>query len=237
MARRPVAAKGLGRSKDSRAAQPAVTALQDKEKSVRASAMEGLCGNRAAWATGPIIAALKDPNSSFETQCLNSSTGAPGWQITVSFLELLHDPDDRTRGLASEALSHLVAEHGVLGVSLDLTDTRVIDAFLGALRAKDMAVISRADTFTFLVALGAPGSEDALIEALNQRGEHWTASYLLTCGDAKLEEAARAWLTQHNACNQMAAFGVPRGAAIGNYCSTPRRDKLGRLGGRESMDD
>jgi hypothetical protein len=57
-------------------------------------------------------------------------------------------------------------------------------------------VIAGADEFFIL--RGEPGSEDALIEALNKSGDDNMAEDFLNSGNQKLHDAAMAWADNHN---------------------------------------
>jgi len=78
------------------------------------------------------------------------------------------------------------------------------------LKANDTASISGA--YGFFVEEGEPGSEQALIDTLNQSGKEWQAELLLTCGNARLEEAARAWLIRHGMPIHQDVFGPTWGS-------------------------
>ena len=58
-------------------------------------------------------------------------------------------------------------------------------------------VYAIAGAFQFFIERGEPGSEDALIEALNKSGNLNLAYALLGCGNLKLEREANRWLTKN----------------------------------------
>ena len=192
---RGAAAAVLATSKDPRTSDAVTAALRDKDKDVRAETVASLCRNNAPWVVAPIIMALKDPESGFAQSCLDSPA-----EIQVGIVDqliaVLKDPDSYARGLAARTLSQIVGTHQLLRGQLDPGDTRANQALLEALKARDTAVISSA--YLFFVGWGESGSEDALIATLNQSGDIWMAGYFLRCGNAKLEEAGRAWLKKGN---------------------------------------
>jgi HEAT repeat protein len=193
---RAAAAKGLAWSEDPRAAEPVMTALKDKEKEVRENAVEGLCWNHSAWVIDPIIATMRDPESGFAARCLNAAQQNIQAPITGPFIVLLKDPDERVRGLAAEALSQSLTGPPLPRSGYRPEDAPTLKALESALQDNNTAAVYGA--FSFFIGLGKPGSEAALIEALDEYGDKWTVGYVLTCGNAKLEEAGRAWLTKRN---------------------------------------
>lgn len=218
---RAAAAGALAESGDPRAEPSVLAAVKDTADEVRQSAIHGLCVNDSAWAIGPLIAALRDPDSGFAEHCLHSSLDGIPRPITEPFLSLLKDPNGRTRGLAADALSQQVMTHTVLRSFREPADLRVIDALLALLKAGDTDTVSGA--YMFFVALGEAGSEDALIEALRRHGDEETAGYLLTCGDAKLEEAARARLAGQDTSRQGVLVGPTWGSGRHWLHSSPVR--------------
>jgi len=50
-----------------------------------------------------------------------------------------------------------------------------------------------AGAYEFYVGLGAPGTENDLVAALERFPNQGMAEYFLNCGDVKLEDAAIAW--------------------------------------------
>jgi hypothetical protein len=67
---------------------------------------------------------------------------------------------------------------------------------LAAWKQHDLAAIAGA--YTIFIKLGEPGSEDLLIEALNQFGGPEMAGDFLNCGDSKLKSAAVSWAASHD---------------------------------------
>jgi HEAT repeat protein len=218
---RAAAAGALAWSRAPRAEQPVLAALKDTADEVRQSAVQGLCANDSTWAIGPLVAALQDPVSGFADHCLHASPDGIRRPITEPFLALLQDPDGRTRGLAAEALSQQVMTHMMLRRFREPADLRVIDALLALLKAGDSDALSGA--YMFFVALGEPGSEDGLIQAMRREADETTAGYLLTCGNAKLEEAARARLAGQDTSAQGLLVGPTWGSGRQWLLSSPVR--------------
>jgi HEAT repeat protein len=218
---RAAAAGALAGSRNPGAAQPVLAALKDSVAEVRESAVRGLCVNDSTWAIDPLVAALRDPDSGFVEQCLNANPDGIRRPITDPFLTLLKDPDGRTRRLAAEALSRQVMTHTVLRNLREPADGRVIAALLALLKAGDTDGLAGA--YMFFVALGEPGSEGALAEALRRHGDEETAGYVLTCGNAKLEEAARAWFAGQRRRIEGFLIGPTWGSARRWLLSSPAR--------------
>jgi HEAT repeat protein len=72
-----------------------------------------------------------------------------------------------------------------------MKDPRAEKALLDALHEGNAPAIAGASLY--FVFRGESGSEDALIETLNQYGDEQMANLFLNCGNPKLEAAARAW--------------------------------------------
>ena len=89
-----------------------------------------------------------------------------------------HDENNHARLLAAQALGQM-------------KDPRAEKALLDALHEGNAPAIAGASLY--FVFRGESGSEDALIETLNQYGDEQMANLFLNCGNPKLEAAARAW--------------------------------------------
>lgn len=98
-------------------------------------------------------------------------------------IPLLHDSNENTRRLAAEALSDLAIKQQ--------KDARPHDALVAAMGAHDVAVFAGA--YQFYVSLGAPGTENDLVAALDRFPDQGMAEYFLNCGSVPLEDAAFAW--------------------------------------------
>jgi HEAT repeat protein len=104
-------------------------------------------------------------------------------RVVEPLIAFLKDSSPVFRSLAARELS-----------SMD--DPRASSALLAALQDRNSAAIAGA--FVFFIQRGQPGSEDAMIDALNQFGDWQMASAFRHCGNAKLEEAANAWRPSRN---------------------------------------
>jgi HEAT repeat protein len=98
-------------------------------------------------------------------------------------IPLLHDSNENTRRLAAEALSDLAMKQQ--------KDTRPHDALVAAMGTHDLAIMAGA--YQFYVSLGAPGTENDLVAALERFPNQEMAEYFLNCGSVPLEDAAIAW--------------------------------------------
>jgi HEAT repeat protein len=98
-------------------------------------------------------------------------------------IALLHDSNENTRRLAAEALSDLAMKQQ--------KDTRPRDALVAVMGTHDIAIMAGA--YQFYVSLGAPGTENDLVAALERFPNQGMAEYFLNCGSVPLEDAAIAW--------------------------------------------
>jgi HEAT repeat protein len=195
---RRAALAALGKTKDARATAVLVAALDDPDSSVRNSASIALGELGDPRAVGPLIKSMKEDQvlwlREFDAQALGD-IGAPTVEPLIA---VLNYPDGRSRRLAA-------------GVLARIKDPRAVMALLAALQQRNYTAIAGA--YMFFVDRGEPGSEDALIEALNRSGSEQMAEYLLNCGNAKVEAAARVWAKRHNPEMKHQISGVLWGSA------------------------
>ncbi len=104
-------------------------------------------------------------------------------------IPLLHDANENTRRLAAEALSDIAMNQE--RVATQRKDMRPHDALVAAMGAHDTAIMAGA--YPFYVSLGAPGTENDLVAALERFPNQGMAEYFLNCGSVPLEDAAIAW--------------------------------------------
>jgi len=71
-----------------------------------------------------------------------------------------------------------------------------VNVLLTALREHNEKVIVGADNF--FIKRGEPGSEDALIEALDKAGDQYMAADFMNSGNQKLQSAGDAWASRNN---------------------------------------
>jgi len=129
-------------------------------------------------AIGPIIDLLKGPSFGGAREGIPSVLVKFGPPVVEPLIALLHDENNHARLLAAQALGQM-------------KDPRAEKALLDALHEGNAPAIAGASLF--FVFRGESGSEDALIETLNQYGDEQMANLFLNCGNPKLEAAARAW--------------------------------------------
>ena len=177
------ATSALSHIKDPRAVEPLIALLKNKNTAsfVRASAAKVFGNIKDPRAIDPLIATSKDTDQHARWSAIwalaNIGEPAVGPLIVV-----LKDPNYLDRLFAASSLS-------------EINDVRAVSALLEAWRNRDFAVIAGADSF--FIKRGEPGSEDALIEALNHYGDSGLATDFVNSGNTKLEDAARAWATKH----------------------------------------
>jgi HEAT repeat protein len=166
----------LGYIKDPRASEPLITALKDGDDLVRCYAAEALGWIKDPRATEPLIAALRDSEAAVR---LGAATSL-GWIRDPRAIEPL--------SVALKDADYDVQKAAVASLG-EFRDPRAAAA-LGARAAQVMGV---AADYASIIGRGEPGSEDALIEALDAYGNQRMAEVFLNCGNWKLADAARAW--------------------------------------------
>jgi HEAT repeat protein len=176
------AARALGRIKDPRAVQFLITTLNDPDRGMQQQAAIALGSIQDPRAVEPLIAVLK---------------GSDGWASTFAAESLgkLKDPravDSLLAALSKDPYTRMHAAESLV----QFNDPRAVNHFLAALKKRDAPEIVGANVF--FIERGEPGSEDELIEALRSWGYEPMGLNLLTCGNAKLEDAGRSWLTKNN---------------------------------------
>ncbi|MBI2350539.1 MAG: hypothetical protein HYV00_03500, partial [Deltaproteobacteria bacterium] len=77
----------------------------------------------------------------------------------------------------------------------EIKDSRAVEFMVSALEDKDLAIVAGA--YAFFIRQGVPGSEDILMNALNEHGYEVMAEDFLTCGNSELEEAAHKWALEN----------------------------------------
>jgi len=174
-------AEALGKIKDPRAVGPLIDALKGADAYLRRGAAEALGEIKDPRAVEPLIDALKDADADVRRNAVAAleRIGTPAVEALIAALK---DPDAHVRGNAAEVLG-------------EIKDPRSANPLLAALRQLDLAVIVAA--YRFFIERGEPGSEDALIQALNAHGSGKMARDYLNCGNWALEAAAREWARQH----------------------------------------
>jgi HEAT repeat protein len=180
------AANALGDIKDARAVEPLIEALQVKDLQFHAARSLGEIKDPRA--VEPLIAALKNNDSEFREQAAQSLGLLKDPRAVEPLIAILKDPahkdtDSHFRNTAADAL-------GLIG------SPEAVNFLLTALREHNTEIIAGADSF--FIRRGEPGSEDALIEALNKSGDHYMAADFLNSGNEKLHGAAEDWASRNN---------------------------------------
>ncbi len=177
----PGAHKALENINDPRAVEPLIVALEDKSSHNRDFAAELLGKFRDPRVVNPLIAALGDlSDGPFRDDSPSARAVVALEQIGPIAVEPLiaamADPDPAVRMNSLEALKQI-------------DDPR---AHAAAQKAKEK-LSQVAASYAPLIEKGVPGSEDLLIDALNQFGDKGMAESYLNCGNPKLEKAGSAW--------------------------------------------
>lgn len=156
------AAAMLGDSKDARAVEPLLTALQDQELSVRAAAVLALAQIDTTWvqseevraALASLEAARKDQKGLVREEA-TAALGCLGVLSNEQLVMALKDQDDYVRAGAAEALGYIGDQQAVLPLLRALEDKESHVRFNAALA---------------LGRLGDPRALQALVTALADEG-------------------------------------------------------------------
>ena len=159
-------------------------------------AMRGLADSEDPRAIAALIGVMTDPNDP-ESEHASSLLLKSGSAAVEPLIAVLRSPDAQSRRLAARALAQI-------------KDPRAVNALLESLRRHDTAVA--AGGYVFFVDYGQQGSEDTLIEALNQYNDEQMAEFMLNCGNSKVEAATRAWGNKHDPQLHQEVYGVVWGA-------------------------
>lgn len=188
------------------AVEPLIRALKDPNRHVRGVAMSSLGELRDPRAFQPMLAAERDPNNEAVRSWFRLVTGDTldphdmkalatalqsgdmiaaintlswmGKQGVPLLIEALHSKNPEVRKRTAWVLSKS-------------TDRRAAKALLAALQEQNNAVLAGA--YIFYVQRGDAGTEDGLIAAYREFGDRSMQDTFMTCGDAKLAEAAKTW--------------------------------------------
>ncbi len=168
-------------ARDPRSIKELAAALKSSDRNVRGTAIEALGESRDPHAVKPLIAALKDGDPyvrAFADTAL-IKIGPPAVEALIGTLK---DSDPYVPALSAMALSSIKdpRSHRALMTALNEHNTKVI---LGI--------------HTYFVKLGVPGSEPALIEALNKFPSRRMAEEFLNSGNPVLASAANEWATRY----------------------------------------
>jgi HEAT repeat protein len=202
---------------DPRAIEALVAALKDPDVKVQMEVAE-LLRKIGPRAVGPLIAALKKDSSMWVRRGAANVLGSIGDPRAIEPLSAAsRDLDVHVSSAAAWALEKIhysrevepmiepmiaalgdrraeVRKHAA-GVLAGIYDLRANHALLAAYRKPDYAAIAGA--YSFFLSRREPGSEDALITALDKFGYPDMATAFLNCGNSKLEAAGDRWATHH----------------------------------------
>ena len=171
---REQAAEMLGEIKDPRAVPPLIAALKDNTPPAKAPAELDASGVPLPHASEGAL--LRQYSAKALGEIKDSRADQP-------LIAALKDSDGNVRLAAAKALG-------------EMDDTQSVTFLLSALNSRNTEVIAGA--FRFFIQRGVPGSEDALIEALNKSGDQYMAEDMINSGNTKLHDAASEWASAHN---------------------------------------
>jgi HEAT repeat protein len=184
------AAVGLGKSQDPRAFDPLMAIMEDSKNDpyLRGHAASGLSILGDPRAIAPLIEAL-GYTYAIQRDSVEGALQGFGPAAVDPLLAALKSPGGKFRGEVTRVLFKILPE----------TDPRAVNALLLQVQTpsgeRDTWLI--AEHYKFFLKRGAPGSEPALIDALNLSGNVVMAQDYLACGNLKLRIAARDWAKVH----------------------------------------
>jgi HEAT repeat protein len=158
-----------------------ITAFKDTDYFCQSGAVEAL-GKIGAPAVEPLIAAMKDVNPLVQRSAASGLGSTKDPRAVEPLIAATKDPNYGVRTAAANALS-------------EIKDPRAVHFLLAAWKERDMAVIDGAHNF--FIARHERGSDDVLIQMLDESGNSSIAQDFLNSGNRKLENAARAWAARH----------------------------------------
>jgi len=173
------AAGMLGDMKDKRGVGPLMAALRTGNSDLRYSVVYALGELKDAQAVGPVEAVLRGDASAENRRGAAEALGVIGDAGAVdALIAATSDSDMKVRQSAARALGNI-------------NDPRAANFLLDAFAKHNWDLIAGASGF--FIRRGQPGTEDTLIEALNQTGDEGMADVLLNSGNDKLHHAAMDW--------------------------------------------
>ncbi|HEV2486266.1 MAG TPA: HEAT repeat domain-containing protein [Terracidiphilus sp.] len=193
------------------AVDPLIAMLNDANRSLREEAASVLGEIKDPRAVEPLIATLKDNTPPPKGPVELDANGFPlphpeeGEGLREQSARALGEIEDpRADGPLiaamrdSDARVHQIAAHA-LG---EINDPQAVNFLSTALREHNTEVIAGASDF--YIRRGDPGTEDALIDALNKSGDTDMAEELLNSGNTRLHDAASDWASaNHYVVNYM----------------------------------
>jgi HEAT repeat protein len=189
----------LGNTKSKRAVPALIEQLRDPyDGMAHLNGANALAEIGDPSAIGPLIELMKGPSFDGTRESLPGVLVKIGSPAVEPLIAVLQDENKHARFLASEALSNI-------------KDPRAEKALIDALHEGNAPAIAGASMF--FIFRGEPGSEEALVEALNQYGDEQMALLLLNCGNPKLEAGAREWGHKRRYAMQQQVYGLMWGHA------------------------
>jgi HEAT repeat protein len=144
-------------------------------------------------AVDPLIAALNDSDADVRKYAALSLGQIKDSRAVAPLIALLNSPPPRDPNLVGGDSNVRNSAAFALG---SIGSPEAVNFLLAALHQHNTVVIAGADNFFILRA--EPGSEDALIDALNKSGDHFMAEDFLNSGNEKLHDAASSWASRNN---------------------------------------
>jgi HEAT repeat protein len=173
------AIRALGTTKSPRAIPVLVEQLKDPyDGMVHSEAAEALAEIGDPSGIGPVIELLRGPSFDGTREGIPSTLIKFGPQAVEPLITVLQDENKHARFLAAQALG-------------EIKDPRAETALVGALHEGNLPAVAGASMF--FVFRGEAGSEDVMVDALNQFGTELMVNLYLSSGNLTLEEGARAW--------------------------------------------
>jgi len=206
-------AEALGKIKDPRTIPLLIEDLKGSDPDAQFGARMAL-GKIGAPAVEPLIALLKGQDAELRREVALALGETKDQRAVQPLIDILEGLDDRLRSNAAYALGDLNDARAVqplIGLMKDpnsdvvraagqalgkIDDRSAADFLMGEFHAHNWELIALDSSF--FVRKGEKGSEDTLIEALQQTGNTGLAEDMLNCGNMKLYNAANDWASKNN---------------------------------------
>lgn len=179
------------------AVDPLLATLNDPDPALRVR-VAGLLGSiKDPRAVPALIAALKDKDldvcksAAAALGLIRDPRGDPPL-IAILAVPFVADPDMDPNLIAGEQNLRAAAAAS-LG---EINDPQAVSYLLAALHGHNDDVI--AEAYEFYLRRGDPGTEDALIEALDKAGDRSMAEEFINSGNQKLHDAGADWAVTNN---------------------------------------
>jgi HEAT repeat protein len=190
----------LGEIKDTRAVAPLIAILQDKDDKYRGQAAQAL----GAIGDASAIPSLTDAMLHSYDDCGYSAARALGAIGNEQAVSVLLDALDNSPDVSRVDIATVISR---------VDDPRCASRLDTALETRDLPVIAGA--VDYYIRLGREGSEEALIETLEDY-YYFTAAALYTSGNQTLSEAASDWASDNGYTFKIVGFGPSIAWGSGN---------------------